>query len=223
LCLFLPRATSAESPFRFIVIDDPVQAMDPAKVDGLARVLQRAAESRQVVVFTHDDRLPEAVRRLRIPARLIQVSRKSNSVVEVRELEDPMMRYLDDARALLRVEQLDNEVVRRVVPGLCRQAIEFACTEVTRQRRLAAGRPLVTIEEVLDDAKTFNQRVALALFDSMERAGDVLSRINKDLGRRFGDTFQTLNKGSHGGAAGFDPETLIRDSERLAEWVSHAG
>ena len=58
LALFLPRATAADSPFGFVVIDDPVQAMDPAKVDGLARVLSSVARSRQVVVFTHDDRLP---------------------------------------------------------------------------------------------------------------------------------------------------------------------
>jgi wobble nucleotide-excising tRNase len=28
LSLFLPRATLPESPFRFVVIDDPVQSMD---------------------------------------------------------------------------------------------------------------------------------------------------------------------------------------------------
>ena len=44
LALFLPRATSPDSPFRFLLIDDPVQSMDPAKVDGLARVLSRLPE-----------------------------------------------------------------------------------------------------------------------------------------------------------------------------------
>ena len=39
LSLFVPRATLPESPFRFIVVDDPVQSMDPARVDGLARVV----------------------------------------------------------------------------------------------------------------------------------------------------------------------------------------
>jgi len=49
LSLFIPRATLPESPFRFIVIDDPVQSMDPARVDGLARVLQAASfESSQL-------------------------------------------------------------------------------------------------------------------------------------------------------------------------------
>jgi ABC-type lipoprotein export system ATPase subunit len=68
LSLFLPRATLPESPFRFLWIDDPVQSMDPARVDGLARALAETAKTRQVVVFTHDDRLPEAVRRLGIAA-----------------------------------------------------------------------------------------------------------------------------------------------------------
>ena len=39
LSVFLPRPTSPRSPLRFVVIDDPVQAMDPSKVAGLARVL----------------------------------------------------------------------------------------------------------------------------------------------------------------------------------------
>jgi energy-coupling factor transporter ATP-binding protein EcfA2 len=84
LALFLPRATSPDSPFRFLVIDDPVQSMDPAKVDGLARVLSQMARSRQVIVFTHDDRLAEAVRRLQLPATIWEVVRRENSAVELK-------------------------------------------------------------------------------------------------------------------------------------------
>lgn len=47
LSVFLPRARLPASPFRFVVIDDPVQAMDPAKVGGLARVLEKGAADRQ--------------------------------------------------------------------------------------------------------------------------------------------------------------------------------
>jgi hypothetical protein len=43
LALFLPRAMTDDSPFGFVVIDDPVQAMDPAKAGGLARVLSSVA------------------------------------------------------------------------------------------------------------------------------------------------------------------------------------
>ena len=85
LSLFLPRATLEESPFRFVVIDDPVQSMDPSRVDGLARALEETALTRQVIVFTHDERLPEAVRRLGIDSRMFMVTRRPGSVVEVRK------------------------------------------------------------------------------------------------------------------------------------------
>src|SRR5262249_12118131 len=99
LSLFIPRATLPESPFRFMVIDDPVQSMDPARVDGLARALEGAAKGRQVLVFAHDDRLAEAVRRLEVKATVIEVTRREGSAVDWRILKDPVARYLDDARA----------------------------------------------------------------------------------------------------------------------------
>jgi hypothetical protein len=71
LALFLPRATLPDSPFRFVLIDDPVQAMDNDKVAGLAKVLDEVARTRQVVVFTHDDRLPTACRQLGVDARVL--------------------------------------------------------------------------------------------------------------------------------------------------------
>ncbi len=99
LSLFLPRASMAESPFRFLVIDDPVQAMDPVKVEGLAQVLDRVSTTRQVIVLTHDERLAEAVRRLEMDATIVEVSRRENSVVELRTDLDPVKRHIDDAMA----------------------------------------------------------------------------------------------------------------------------
>ena len=60
-----------DNPFDFLVIDDPVQAMDPAKVDGLVKVLSEVAKERQITVFTHDNRLAAltAVSRLGGPHR----------------------------------------------------------------------------------------------------------------------------------------------------------
>jgi energy-coupling factor transporter ATP-binding protein EcfA2 len=81
--VFLPRVALDESPFRFAIIDDPVQAMDAATVEGLARVLRRAAMTRQLVVFTHDDRLPDAIRRQEIDATILQVERHARSSVTV--------------------------------------------------------------------------------------------------------------------------------------------
>jgi len=99
LSLFIPRATLPESPFRFVVIDDPVQSMDPARVDGLPRILEAASQDRQVVLFTHDDRLHESVRRLGIAAIAIEITRREGSVVEPRRSKDPVSRYIEDAMA----------------------------------------------------------------------------------------------------------------------------
>lgn len=100
LALFLPRATAADSPFGFVVIDDPVQAMDPAKVDGLARVLSSVAATRQVVVFTRDDRLPAALRQLQLPATVLAVTRRERSVVTVRAVSERASHSLQDMVAL---------------------------------------------------------------------------------------------------------------------------
>ena len=115
LALFLPRATMPESPFRFVVVDDPVQAMDPARVDGLACVLRRVAGDRQVVVFTHDERLPEAVRRLGIEATILRVERESESRVAVVPHLDDVERSLEEARALVRTVGMPVDVIENTI------------------------------------------------------------------------------------------------------------
>ena len=138
LSLFVPRATLPESPFRFIVIDDPVQSMDPARVDGLARVLENASADRQVVVFTHDDRLPEAVRRLDIAAEIIEVTRRDASVVELRRALDPVGRYLEDALAVAGTADLPSSAAR---PGRARAVSPRPRGRVHGGGAAAAARP----------------------------------------------------------------------------------
>ena len=115
------------------MIDDPVQSMDPAKVEGLARLLPGSATDRQVVVFTHDDRLPEAIRRLQLPAVIWEVTRREGSVVELTKNDDPVSRYVDDARALAQHRPSYPRDARAVVvAGFCRSALEAACHQVIR-------------------------------------------------------------------------------------------
>jgi hypothetical protein len=195
--VFLPRAGLAESPFRFMVIDDPVQSMDPAKVDGLALVLAKAAKTRQVIVFTHDERLPEAVRRLNIPARVLGVTRRPLSQVTVRPMADPVNRYIEDARALLKEPSLPEEVARRVVPGFCRHAIEAACATAVRRRRLARGDRHVEVEAALGEANRLYKQLSLALYDDAERAGDVLATVKAKWGAQRLAAIKAANAGSH--------------------------
>jgi recombinational DNA repair ATPase RecF len=219
LSLFIPRATLEESPFRFIVIDDPVQSMDPARVDGLARVLQTAAANRQVVVFTHDDRLSETVRRLAVPATIIEVMRRENSVVEVRRALDPVSKYLADAFTVAKTAGLPDQAARRVIPGLLRFAVEAACMEAVRRRRLAKGENYAAVEKLLTDASHgLTKLVALTLFDDADRGGDVLASLRK-AESSFADTFQTLNRGAHGIDGPVPTIDLARSAENLALWM----
>ena len=217
LSLFIPRATLRESPFRFVVIDDPVQSMDPARVDGLARVLEAAAKDRQVIVFTHDDRLPEAVRRLGIDARAVEVTRREGSVVQLRPGRDPVSRNIEDAMAVARTEGLPPAAARRVIPGLCRVAIEAACTEAVRKRRLGRGQRHAEVEDLLAGCAGTKAFVSLALFDDPHKAGDVLPRLDKE-SREFADVYRLCNEGAHGVEVGARID-FIRTAERLARWL----
>ena len=214
LSLFLPRVLLPQSPFGFVVIDDPVQAMDPGKVDGLARVLQMAARTRQVIVFTHDERLPESIRRLQIPARVIEVTRRARSVVECRETRDPVTQYLQDARSLIRTDHLPPAAAARSVPLYCRLALEAACTEVVRRRRIGRGEAHAAVEEALEDAQTLLQKLALVLFDDAARAGEVMTRINTKWGREAGDAVAWSNRGSHDPVPAPQLEPLVDATSR---------
>ena len=219
LSLFVPRATLPESPFRFIVIDDPVQSMDPARVDGLARVLENASADRQVVVFTHDDRLPEAVRRLDIAAEIIEVARRDGSVVELRRALDPVGRYLEDALAVAGSADLPSSAAARVVPGLCRLGIEAACMEVVRRRRLGRGEPHGEVERALSEAGRLMRLMALALFDDVERTADVLPRLGREAGPPLAEALKQCDEGAPEVQAAAAAVALVRQSSKLAAWL----
>jgi hypothetical protein len=218
LSVFLPRARLPGSPFRFLVIDDPVQAMDPAKVDGLARVLEKAAADRQVIVFTHDNRLAQAVRQLRLPATILEVTRRPGSAVDVRTCLDPVDQALRDAGALAADPSVPAEVAARVMPGLCRTAVEAAFTEAIWRRELRAGRSHAEIEARLETAGTrLSPLAGLALTGDTAKGGEALPRLDR-WGRQFADTYKALNQGSHAAHAG-DLGSLVGDARKLAEKI----
>jgi hypothetical protein len=218
LSLFIPRATLPESPFRFIVIDDPVQSMDPARVDGLARVLEGASADRQVVVFTHDDRLPEAVRRLDVAAEIVEVTRRDASVVELRRALDPVGRYLEDALTVAGAGDLPSPAAAQVVPGLCRLALEAACMEVVRRRRLTRGDAHAEVERALGEAGRLTPLLALAAFDDADRGADVPPRLHREAGAPLAEAFRECDAEGHelAPAAAVD---LVRRASKLAAWI----
>jgi ABC-type lipoprotein export system ATPase subunit/energy-coupling factor transporter ATP-binding protein EcfA2 len=217
LAVFLPRACAQASPYRFVVVDDPVQSMDPAKVDGLAEVLGEIAGTRQVVVFTHDDRLPEAVRRLGLQATVWEVGRRERSVVELRPGDDPAERYLADARALVATKALPDDARYPVVAGFCRSALEAISVDLYRARRYAAGDSHETVEKIFAEAFTVQQRLTLALLDDPARGSELYGYLNRVYGHWATDTVKAVAAGMHGVQGSAPLPQLVRRTADLLE------
>lgn len=219
LSIFLPRATMPESPFNFLVIDDPVQAMDPAKVDGLAKVLGSVAKDRQVIVFTHDNRLAASIKDLSIPATILEVTRQPQSRVTVRECLNASTQALKDAGAVNADENVPAAVLERVVPGLCRTAVEAAFTEAFWRRQLKTGRTRAQIEAATEGKKLkLVDIAALAIFGNSNDSYRTMQEVERLWRRPMADTLKTLNRGTHNGYQGH-LDDLISDSKKLVAKV----
>jgi hypothetical protein len=81
----------------------------------------------------------EAVRRLQLPATILEVQREQDSVLRIQTSSTPVRRYIGDAKAVLRAEGVGEELPKRVVPGSCRLAIEAACMDRIHRDRLRTG------------------------------------------------------------------------------------
>ncbi len=214
LSLFLPRATLPESPFRFVVIDDPVQSMDPSRVDGLARVLEEVSRARQVIVFTHDDRLPESIRRLGIDARQIDVTRHENSVVDLSTSVNPIERNLDDAEAITLASDVPDELARQIVPGYCRAALEAQAIELVRRRRIGRGESHADVEHLLEQNDQLKPLLALALFDNAGKGGEVGSKV-AGWGLWASEVLDTATHGAHSGAGLMPLNELVPNTRKF--------
>ena len=211
LALFLPRATRPQSPFRFVVLDDPVQAMDPSKVDALVRVLAGIADDRQVVVFSHDDRLPEAARRLAPDTMTVEVRRASESVITIGECKDPAARDLHDAQSLIDDQNVPADVLRRVVPQLCRQAFESAARDAYYARAFSAGQAREEVERTWGKVRKGPQRLALALH--ADRDANVVTWIRQKPWRQ--PALDVAGRDNHGAGLTSDPRDAVADMRKL--------
>jgi len=221
LSLFLPRAAAADSPFGFMVIDDPVQSMDPAKVHGLAQVLHELGQQRQVVVFTHDPRLRRAFTSQELPVTVLEVERGKDSKVKVRAATDPVRQAIDDARAIAGTKELPEAARTHVLPGLCRTALENAFVEAAWIRHHRAGVAEHALEDALDKADTLMQVAALGLFGDASRTGEVYRRLRELCGQPDPvDIVKQCQSGAHPeGARIPDPHRFVNRVEEIAKKV----
>ena len=214
LALFIPRATTPNSPFRFIVLDDPIQAMDPAKIDGFIRVLSTLAETRQVVVFSHDDRLATAIRQMAVNARLVEVTRETGSRIHVKETLNQAKRYVQDVRALVKDENVPDDIKRRVAPGLFRLALESAAQQLYYATQHRAGASRDETEQQWNAATTTKKRLLLAVH------GDVDKDLSVWLSYRpeRHPTLRLANAGTHGADVTVD-DAAVNDLGRMVDGI----
>lgn len=220
LSLFLPRAAAPDSPFGFVVIDDPVQSMDPAKVHGLARALHGLGETRQVVVFTHDTRLQRAFTNQELPVTVLEVEREGRSAVTVRRVTDPVCQALADARALTRTPGLPPASMTHVLPGLCRTVLERAFAEAAWLRLHRAGVTEHEAEKTVAAAVSLMDIAALGLFGDMSRTGDVYRELRRRCDAGAIDLLRRCQEGAHpSGTAMPDPGRFVDAVHAVAQEV----
>jgi hypothetical protein len=137
--------------------------------------------------------------------------------VQLRPGRDPVSRSIEDAMAVAKTESFPAAAAKRVIPGLCRVAIEAACTEAVRRRRLAKGERHTDVEELLARCSGTRSFVSLALFDDPQKAGEVMPRLHKE-SPAFADVYRLCNEGAHGVEVGARID-FIRHAEKLARWL----
>ncbi|WP_406725107.1 AAA family ATPase [Streptomyces sp. GD-15H] len=219
LSLFLPRAATADSPFGFVVIDDPVQSMDPAKVDGLAQVLDELGRDRQVVVFTHDTRLPHAFRSQGLPVTVLKVERGEKSKVNVTSETDPVKEAIDNAMALAHTENCPEAALRHVLPSLCREALTTAIVEAAWLRRNRTGQPADSLQAAIDGTERLIPLASFALFDDglVHPDEEVKDRLRALYGGESTTLIRQCQQGAHpGGFLPHDRIAFVRKIEDLA-------
>ena len=221
LSVFFPPASRSESPFRFVVIDDPVQALDGIKIEGLARVLDSVASTRQVIVFTHDPRLSAAIRTFRIDANHIEIARNADSVVTCRLSSDAVSRHIDHAKAALNAGSLPESARRVAVAGFLRQAVEAKCEDVFTRCQVKQGKRYDDVATVVHGDWTTKQWLSLAVFQSGDRPKEVAQWIGTRLGPPVVEAVNHLNEAAHADLdESVDLQKLFLHSQSLIDELS---
>ena len=153
------------------------------------------------------------MRALDIAATVIEVVRREQSVVELRRIQDPVQRYIDDAFAVAMSRDVPAEALR-VIPGFCRLALEAASSLAATRRLLHQGTPYADVQATLATPTTLNMWLALALLDDSERGGDVTGFLLKQH-PWAADAVKEYNHGTHSGKVVGEVVGFIRSVERL--------
>ncbi|MDI1463355.1 hypothetical protein QEZ54_20440 [Catellatospora sp. KI3] len=223
LATYLPRATQPESPFGFLILDDPIHAFDTWRVRYLAAHLLELATRFQVVVFTHDDRLWREFRAFGARPTHMRMDRRGAPQPQVRisHVTSPGAHLLDDLQEMLDKEARKPigtpEATTAMTLALCRQALD---TEVVTQIEIMARRIKLAEAKVAEDLRAKRKtREQLGLLNEYaQRAG-----IQPVPTHPYDQTIRALNGGSHGRVPNGDLQRWVRDTREIIRVVNGIG
>lgn len=209
-------------PFGFLLIDDPVHALDDLRVDHLARELARLADSYQVLVLTHDPRLEEHLRARRPDLATVTLDRNvATRTVRCTHLSTPWETLLADATQVRDIARQDgwlNDASQEsIVTGLCRAALDGAIRQAAINRAVRHAMDVDEALRALVEARDTRARVEHVF--ALAGGSGTLPTV-----RMCVDTFlPAWNSGAHGGpAVGLDLKAHIRTARRAcAELIRH--
>lgn len=184
--LLAPLLASVDAgPFGFLILDDPVHAFDELRVDRLADALAKLAETRRVIVLTHDDRLKEnlAARTIECDTRLVDRSSVTGSVqiTDSSHFWDQLLTDAGQVYDLAVAESGSASDVTASIRGLCRISIDNALRTFTLRNAALSARDTKTDLELLDKAYTTEKRLHVAemLWDGPSRNNPVTRAIRE--------------------------------------------
>ena len=162
--LLAPLLSGADAgPFRFLVLDDPIHAFDELRIDRVAEAVARLAETRRVVVMTHDERFREFLEAYVAAHDTRAVTRDPlTGTVQVAITDTMWGLLLDDAAKVLNLSiqapgtQL---TVTDAVRGLCRQALDNALRQAVVYASAKAARDVKQDLAAIDMQNTTTERL----------------------------------------------------------------
>ena len=226
LATYLPRSAQSASPFRFLVLDDPIQAFDGSRVNYLAVRLCELAKTHQVVIFTHDERLWNELCALSTNARRVVLRRRADgqSKIEVIEATSAGDVLLGELSKTLAIYEQGNpsgateEAVTALTLAVCRQALDAEMVQQLGVLGRRAGKAPEVISEDVDKSSKTHERLG------------VWSAYCTDCGLPEPDysiydtTINALNQGSHGqvpeGVTQTERQQWLDDSSKLIALVA---
>ena len=199
LATYFPRAAQKDSPFGFLVLDDPVQSFDSWRVRYLADRLRKIAETNQVIVLSHDERLWSELQRYGSIRQSIRLDRPQGNRSKVRVTEKSAgILLLDDLAGTINAEGRSPvgapSAVSAMTLAMCRLALD---AEVGLQIEIVGRRVGLSDSEIgaaREKAHDTRKKIAL-LNEYAAQAGYPTIKIAP-----FERTIAALNAGAHGRA-----------------------